>query len=48
MNRCCVEKSKWEIIFDVGINNSTWLVCDIHYREDLFQKSIKAIKKVES
>ena len=44
--KCCKNKSKYNIIYKVGGESKTWLVCDMHYALEPFQQSIKSIKEV--
>jgi hypothetical protein len=48
MLRCCKSPAKYSIIFDCGQNNSTWLVCEEHFQNEiLFQKNILEKKEIE-
>jgi hypothetical protein len=44
--KCCENKSKYNIIYKVGDESKTWLVCPKHYALVPFQQSIKSIKEV--
>jgi len=48
MNKCCKNPVKYEIVYDTGLDSSEWSLCEIHYKNSVFQKHIKTIKEIKN
>lgn len=48
MIKCCDNKTKYQIVYDIGLEKSEWLLCKSHYDSDhVFQKNIKTITELK-
>lgn len=48
MIKCCSNKTKYQIVYDAGLEKSEWLICKTHFESnDVFKKNIETIIKVK-
>ena len=48
MKKCCNNKTKYQIVYDIGLEKSEWLICKSHFESiAVFQKNIKTITEVK-
>ena len=48
MIKCCDNKPKYQIVYDIGLKSSEWLLCKNCYGSNpVFQKNIKTITEVK-